>query len=277
VVIWIHQIWNNSTTTTQRKVESIFATSSTNATYYGASRKSTTWLASENIESIDGVLGVVRMAPRQKKKASIPKNVKAQERDTLYVDPDRVRFQHARIRPHFSGCGRSLAETLDSIRQGTMSVDDLPLIQVLVGPVDEVHGSPWYFSLNNRRLWVLKQLRAEGRLDNNQIRVRVRACKSAAEAARYSLENCTVEAKLMRPGKLAAGAASTTKTSPSLYETKKIDVAKDAAVKPALCGPFKHERGVDGEENSGDCDKDSTDDEDDDGMVIGPSNRFSVA
>ena len=48
----------------------------------------------------------------------------------VWVDPARVRFQHSRIRPHFSGCGRSLDETLDSIRNKNMLPSDLPPIQV---------------------------------------------------------------------------------------------------------------------------------------------------
>ena len=50
--------------------------------------------------------------------------------DGIYVDPRRVRFQHSRIRPYFSGCGRSVEETLESIRRKEMSPSDLPPIQV---------------------------------------------------------------------------------------------------------------------------------------------------
>ncbi|KAG7351251.1 hypothetical protein IV203_010611 [Nitzschia inconspicua] len=117
----------------------------------------------------------------------------------LYVDPARVRFQHSRIRPFFSGCGRSVEGTLEEIRTGTTQLSDLPPIQVLVGPSDE-NGEPWYFSLNNRRLWVLKRLRDEGFLEpfGNKIHVRVRTHKSEQERERYSVENCALEAKLVR-------------------------------------------------------------------------------
>jgi hypothetical protein len=47
-----------------------------------------------------------------------------------WVDPARVRFQHSRIRPYFSGCGRSVMETLEQIREKGMSPSDLPPIQV---------------------------------------------------------------------------------------------------------------------------------------------------
>ena len=76
----------------------------------------------------------------------------------------------------------------------------LPLnkTQVIVGPED--NDGPWYFSLNNRRLWVLKRCRDEGLLENNHnlIRVRVRQPKSGGEEGRYTLENCSVEAKFIR-------------------------------------------------------------------------------
>ncbi|KAI2492366.1 hypothetical protein MHU86_22175 [Fragilaria crotonensis] len=81
--------------------------------------------------------------------------------DWISVDPARVRFQHARIRPHFSGCGRSVLQTLNDIREGRLQPAELPLIQVIVGPMAD-DGERWYFSLNNRRLWVLKRCREEG-------------------------------------------------------------------------------------------------------------------
>jgi hypothetical protein len=68
--------------------------------------------------------------------------------------------------------------------------------QVIVGPEDS--DGPWYFSLNNRRLWVFKRCREEGLLENNVIRVRVREPKSGSEEDRYTLENCAVEATFMR-------------------------------------------------------------------------------
>ena len=94
---------------------------------------------------------------------------------------------------------------------------DLPPIQVLVGSpshsndnkneddVDDENDDdvgPWYYSLNNRRLWVLKQCYKEGLLDNarynNLIAVRVRKPKSVYEVKRYTIANCAVEAKFTR-------------------------------------------------------------------------------
>ena len=48
----------------------------------------------------------------------------------IFVDPARVRFQHSRIRPYFSGCGRSVHETLDAMREGKIQPSDIPPIQV---------------------------------------------------------------------------------------------------------------------------------------------------
>ena len=106
------------------------------------------------------------------------------------MDPRQVRFQYAKIRPFFSGCGRSVTETLESIRSGDVSVEDLPPIQVLVGPEEE--GEPVYFSLNNRRLWVLKRLREEGGLKNDVVRVRWRDFKSQAEVERCHTPSYTL-------------------------------------------------------------------------------------
>ena len=116
----------------------------------------------------------------------------------IEVDPQRVRFQHSRIRPQFSGCGRSVVSTLDSIRKGDITPSDIPPIQVIVGPDENDGKGPWYFSLNNRRLWVFKRCRDEGLLPNNVIRVRVRQPKSTGEFERYSIDNCAVEAKFFR-------------------------------------------------------------------------------
>jgi hypothetical protein len=92
----------------------------------------------------------------------------------------------------------------------SIHVDPPSAFQVLVG-LDESDGlGPWYFSLNNRRLWVLKQCHREGLLNNerynNSIAVRVRAPKSGAEAQRYTVGNCALEAKFTREGEGAGGA-----------------------------------------------------------------------
>lgn len=78
-------------------------------------------------------------------------------------------------------------------------------------PNNGTTGIPvWYCSLNNRRLWVLKRCREEGLLEstNNLVRVRLRTPKSRAEALRYSLQNCVLEAKMIREGGGGGGASA---------------------------------------------------------------------
>lgn len=127
----------------------------------------------------------------------------------LWVDPNRIRFQHSKIRPYFSSCGRSIEETLREIRTGLIKATDLPPILVLVGSDD------WYFSLNNRRLYVLKICRDEGLLEgtNNTIPVRIRQPKSASERARYTVENCSLHAKLMKESLPTTAKATTNRNS----------------------------------------------------------------
>ena len=137
----------------------------------------------------------------------------------MSVDPSRVRFQHSKIRPVFSGCGRSVFDTLESIRNGEIQPEDMPPIQVIPGP------DGWYFALNNRRLWVLKRCREEGLLKDGLIRVRVREAKSAVELERYSIKNCALEAKFMReqaPVDINEGTKSL-----SLQDPDKNDIVKE--------------------------------------------------
>ena len=75
---------------------------------------------------------------------------------TLDVDPRRVRYAHSKIKPLFSGCGRTIEQTLCEIRAGKTRAADLPIITVLLGPLDPSDGQQWFFSLNNRRLFVFK-------------------------------------------------------------------------------------------------------------------------
>jgi hypothetical protein len=192
--------------------------------------------------------------------------------DGVMVDPSRVRYQHARIRPIFSGCGRRVEDTLEEIRQGKMKPSDLPPIQVLLGPMDPKTGEPWYFSLNNRRLWVLKRCRDEGLLPNNQILARVRKPKSDQEALRYSLENCVLEAKFMaekpRVGNLSSDKEDSgdhgmqEKDAVAGLKNRKVDSVHDAKSRETLLGLNRESSGED------------TDDSDDD--QVGPSNRFSA-
>jgi hypothetical protein len=59
-----------------------------------------------------------------------PSNDDGQQGGFISADPSRIRFQHSRIRPYFSGCGRSVMETLEAIRRKEIRPSDLPPIQV---------------------------------------------------------------------------------------------------------------------------------------------------
>ena len=102
--------------------------------------------------------------------------------------------------------------------------------QVLVGPDENDGLGPWYFSLNNRRLWVLKQCHKEGILDNerynNTIAVRVRLPKSNAESERYTVDNCALEAKFIREGKKKGK----TKKNGSVVQSETNDNSDDTEV-----------------------------------------------
>ena len=49
----------------------------------------------------------------------------------LMVDPFLIRFTHSRIRPQFSGCGRTLEQTMSEIKAGETLCTDLPRITVM--------------------------------------------------------------------------------------------------------------------------------------------------
>ena len=106
------------------------------------------------------------------------------------IDPDVIRFTHARIRPYFTGCGRRVEDTLEDIIAGKMSVHDLPKITVILN-----QGT--YFSLNNRRLYVLKDLRLKGLLPGNVIAARVKEALER-EKDRYKIERCSLVARIMK-------------------------------------------------------------------------------
>lgn len=114
----------------------------------------------------------------------------ASKDDMIDIDPECIRFTHARIRPFFTGCGYRIEETLADIIGGKMSVNDLPKITVILN-----EGT--YFSLNNRRLYVLKELRSKGLLKGNTIGARVKVALER-EKERYKIDRCSLVAKIMK-------------------------------------------------------------------------------
>lgn len=108
------------------------------------------------------------------------------------IDPAVVYFTHSKIRPAFSGCGRRIQDTVDEILTGIKTVSELPFITVLTS------GDGHYYSLNNRRLYVLKHLRSIGFLEpTNTVRVRLKT-PLPREVKKYSPENCSLTATIMK-------------------------------------------------------------------------------
>lgn len=98
-----------------------------------------------------------------------------------------------------------------------------------MGPEDE--SGPWYFSLNNRRLWVLKRCREEGLLENNVIRVRKKTPKSESELMeRYTLTNCALEAKFLRE----KDPKVETQATGSIESSRTKDHGKEMEYKPVV-------------------------------------------
>jgi hypothetical protein len=250
----------------------------------------------------------------------------------IWVDPARIRFQHSKIRPVFSGCGRSVVGTLDEIRQGSLHPSDLPPIIVILGrrnvdndhdhdddcddhddddPEDELQSerstkgrknrdkgrhnrqkkqkpnrlannddtvddsnNVEYFSLNNRRLWVLKRCREEGLLanTNHKIQVRVREPKSKAERERYSVKNCVLEAKIV-PEKQQQ--QHRTHDQQSVSHENHHDNKEGIAKKERKSDEYSDEDEKTTSHNNRKSDDESGGESDDDDDFV-PSNRFSA-
>ena len=106
----------------------------------------------------------------------------------IEIDPSVIFFTHARIRPFFTGCGRRVEDTLMDLRNGSLTVDALPKITVICN-----EGN--YYSLNNRRLYVLKELRSSGTLMVIKARLKVALDR---EKDRYTVERMSLSARIMK-------------------------------------------------------------------------------
>eukprot|EP01060_Flectonema_neradi_P014281 TRINITY_DN20986_c0_g1_i1.p1 TRINITY_DN20986_c0_g1~~TRINITY_DN20986_c0_g1_i1.p1 ORF type:complete len:371 (+),score=82.57 TRINITY_DN20986_c0_g1_i1:83-1195(+) len=127
-----------------------------------------------------------------KKKATAEKVGRGSNQAGLVpMDVTEVRFTHSRIRPQFS-CGRKVMDTLASIESGEITIKDLPPITL----VSSAGGGAPYFSLNNRRLFVLKELRAKGIISEVNVRIKP-PLDSKRERDRYTADKCSLTAKLM--------------------------------------------------------------------------------
>ncbi len=140
-------------------------------------------------------------------------------RNIIDIDPQSVMFTHSRIRPFFTGCGRRIEDTLLDITEHRISVEDLPLITV-------IENDGHYFSLNNRRLYVLKKLRTDGLLPNNSVKVYIKTALER-EKRKYTPEHCALEARIMNEH-------STTSAEESESTTSSSTTKPSADIEPAL-------------------------------------------
>ena len=105
------------------------------------------------------------------------------------VDPALIRFTHSRIRPLFSD-GREVRATLADILAGKTQVSDIPMLAVIM--VDGEH-----YSMNNRRLWVFKELRARDFLQTIPVRLKPPP-DGKRMSDRFTPAGCALSAKFQR-------------------------------------------------------------------------------
>ena len=74
------------------------------------------------------------------------------------IDRSIIYFTHSKLRKKFSD-GKIVEETFKQVLDGLVKIEDLPKIKVMYDPT-----SDRYISMNNRRLWVFKQLNSLGKL-----------------------------------------------------------------------------------------------------------------
>lgn len=113
-------------------------------------------------------------------------------RPIIDIDPSIIRFTHSRIRPFFTGNNFRIETTINDIVEQRTKVSDLPLITV-------IENGGYYFSLNNRRLYVMKYLHKNGHLEssNNTIKAYTKTALER-EKKRYTISNCILEAMIMK-------------------------------------------------------------------------------
>eukprot|EP01061_Rhynchopus_euleeides_P009985 TRINITY_DN19307_c0_g1_i1.p1 TRINITY_DN19307_c0_g1~~TRINITY_DN19307_c0_g1_i1.p1 ORF type:complete len:374 (+),score=115.73 TRINITY_DN19307_c0_g1_i1:105-1226(+) len=131
----------------------------------------------------------------KKKDAKSDKSGRGSEQAGLVpIDPAVVYFTHARIRPQFS-CGRRIEDTIEDVATGKITVEDLPPITLIASMTPCGLGPP-YFSLNNRRLYTLKNLRERGIITTVNVRVKP-PLDSKRERERYTVDKMSLTARLM--------------------------------------------------------------------------------
>jgi len=98
------------------------------------------------------------------------------------IDPTIIYFTHSRIRKSFTGCNKTLNDTLQEIINSKIKPSDLPIITVYYDGTN-------YFSQNNRRLWILKECIKLKLIDNIKVLIKKIGNK------RYITSNCSLTHK----------------------------------------------------------------------------------
>lgn len=146
----------------------------------------------------------------------------------IRVDPRDIRYTHSKIRPYFSDA-RRVEDTLAEIKDGKLNPDELRNITV-------IQQETYYVSMNNRRLWVLKQCREQGLLRDDKVPVRVQPPPDTKRLrGRFELHKCSETAKFMREpppkttrsekGPIHEPGASSGKESPPVSDNEPSDLS----------------------------------------------------
>ena len=97
---------------------------------------------------------------------------------TIELAPSKIRFMHHHICPRFKN-QNSVEDTVNKIAKGKLNVSDLPMIRV-------VRRKGFYFSFDNRRLYVFRRLQHLGKLKKVKVQL---APLSQFQPYRLSTEN----------------------------------------------------------------------------------------
>lgn len=96
------------------------------------------------------------------------------------LQPSVIYFTHSKIRNRFTGCGKTLQETLNELITGVIATSDIPSIRVYTDGTN-------YYSANNRRLWVFKQLETLGHIKTIEVLLEALPDHSRIKNNTYSL------------------------------------------------------------------------------------------
>lgn len=99
------------------------------------------------------------------------------------LKPSQIYFSHIKISSNFTGCGNPLAETLQDLIDGKITVENIPKIKVYYFQTSD---GIKYLSENNRRLWVFKQLESMNLIDNVSVRLE-KSSNKKHQTNQYSL------------------------------------------------------------------------------------------